>query len=97
MCTMIVKQVEMEGFGNGKTGWFELRQADVSYDHPFKAPFEHALNIDFVNETQGPAARISVELEPEAARSLAEAILSVLAQAEKGGYLEKTPTAMTQS
>jgi len=94
MCTMIVKQVKIEGYGNGKMGWFELSQAFVSYDHPFKAPFEHALNIDFVNEKQGPAARISVELGPDAARSLAETILSVLAKAEAGGYLERAPDAI---
>jgi hypothetical protein len=66
----------------------------VHHDHPFKAPFEHALNIDFVNEVQGPAARISVELGPDAARSLAEAILAVLAKAEAGGYLERSPDAI---
>jgi len=67
-----------------KSDWFEVRQAYVTYDHPFKAPFEHALNIDLVNEAQGPAARISAELGPQAARALAEAILAVLAQAETG-------------
>jgi Family of unknown function (DUF6295) len=94
MCTMIVRQIEIEGYGNGRIGWFEVRQADVSYDHPFKAPFEHALNIDFVNEVQGPAARISVELGPDSARCLAEAILTVLAQAEAGGYLERSPSSL---
>ena len=29
----------------------------MSYDHPFNAPLDHALNIDFVNEAQGPGAR----------------------------------------
>lgn len=24
------------------------------HDHPFDAPLEHALNIDFANEAQGP-------------------------------------------
>ena len=49
MSTMIVRQIEIEGYGNGRMGWFELCQADVSYDHPFKAPLEHSLNNDFVN------------------------------------------------
>jgi hypothetical protein len=88
MCTMIVKQVEIEGCGKGTRGWFEVRQADVSYDHPFHAPFEHALNIDFVNEAQGPGARVAVELSAESARSLVEAVQAVLAQAEAGGFLE---------
>ncbi len=89
MCTMIAKQVEIEGCGKGTAGWFDVRQADVSYDHPFNAPYEHALNIDFVNEAQGPGARVAVELDAASARSLARTILAVLAQAEAGGFLEK--------
>ena len=89
MCTMIVEQVEIEGSGKGTSDWFRLRQANVSYDHPFHAPLEHALNIDFVNEAQGPGARVAVELSVESARSLIETILAVLDQAEAGGYLER--------
>ncbi len=87
MCTMIAQQIEIEGSGKRADGWFPLGQADVSYDHPFDAPFEHALNIDFVNEALGPSARVAVELSVESARALVDAIQSVLAQAEKGGYL----------
>jgi hypothetical protein len=84
---MIVQQVEIEGSGKGVGGWFPLQQAHVSYDHPFNAPLEHALNIDFVNETQGVGARVAVELSATAARSLVETILAVLEQAEAGGHL----------
>jgi hypothetical protein len=84
---MIVKQVEIEGSGKGKSGWFSLRQANVSYDHPFNAPLEHALNIDFVNEAQGPGARVAVELSEQAARSLVATILAVVARAVAGGHL----------
>lgn len=89
MCTMIVTQVSIDGSGKGTGGWFPLREANVSYDHPFDAPFEHALNIDFVNEALGPGARVAVELSVEAARSLAATINAVLARAEAGGYLEQ--------
>ncbi len=88
MCTMISKQIGIEGSGKGTGGWFNVRQANVSYDHPFSAPLEHALNIDFVNEAAGPGARVAVELSAEAARNLAETIMAVLAQADAGGYLE---------
>ena len=88
MCTMIVKQVQIDGSGKGTSGWFKLREANVSYDHPFNAPMEHALNIDFVNESQGPGARVAVELSEQAARTLAATILEVLGQAEVGGHLE---------
>ncbi len=87
MCTMITKQVEIEGTGKGTSGWFPVCQANVSYDHPFNAPMEHALNIDFVNEAQGPGARVAVELSAEAARGLVDTILAVLDQAEEGGHL----------
>ena len=88
MCTMIVKQVEIEGCGKGAKGWFDVSQAYVSYDHPFNARLEHALNLDFVNEAQGPGARVAVELDAESARALVEAIQAVLARAEAGGFLE---------
>ncbi len=88
MCTMIVKQVAIEGSGKGTSGWFPVRQANVSYDHPFDAPLEHALNIDFVNEAQGPGARVAVELSEASARTLVETILAVLERAEAGGHLE---------
>ncbi len=88
MCTMIVEQVRLAGSGKGAHEWFPVRQANVSYDHPFDAPLEHALNLDFVDESQGPGARVAVELDVESARALAGTILAVLARAEAGGYLE---------
>jgi Family of unknown function (DUF6295) len=87
MCTMIVEKVNIEGSGKGANGWFKLEQANVSFDHPFHAPFEHALNIDFVNESRGPSARVAVELSEEAARELVKTILAVLDQAESGGHI----------
>ncbi len=92
MCTMIARQVKINGSGKGANGWFSLHEADVSYDHPFNAPFEHALNIDFVNESQGPGARVAVELSVEAARTLVETIQAVLSRAEAGGFIEKSVT-----
>ena len=90
MCTMIVEKINVEGSGKGTNGWFKLEQANVSFDHPFHAPFEHALNIDFVNESQGPSARVAVELSEQAARDLVASILAVLDQAEAGGHLSST-------
>lgn len=87
MCTMIVEKIQVDGSGKGREGWFELKQANVSYDHPFNAPLEHALNIDFVNESLGPSARVAVELSEQAARELVKTILNVLDQAEAGGHL----------
>lgn len=87
MCTMIVQKVHLEGFGRGAGGWFDMNQANVSWDHPFHAPEEHALNIDFVNEAYGPGARVAVELSVEGARQLVETIQSVLGEAEEKGLI----------
>ena len=87
MCTMIVQQAAVEGSGKGAGGWFAVRQASVSYDHPYHVAQEHALNLDFVDMAQGPGARVAVELDAASARALAQTILAVLAQAEAGGYL----------
>jgi len=88
MCTMIVEKIKIEGSGKGKSGWFKLEGANVSYDHPFNAPYEHALNIDFVNESKGPSARVAVELSEDAARELIKTITAVLDRAKEGGHLE---------
>jgi hypothetical protein len=84
---MIVEQIKIEGSGKGLSGWFTLKEANVSYDHPFNAPLEHALNIDFVNEAQGPGARVAVELSVEAAQALVETIQAVLERADAGGHI----------
>ncbi len=89
MCTMIVENIAVEGAGKGANGWFAVKEAHVSYDHPFNAPLDHALNIDFVNEAQGPGARVAVELDVASARQLVDTILAVLEKASEGGYVEK--------
>lgn len=91
MCTMIAEQVKIEGSGKGVSGWFKLNQANVTYDHPFDAPYEHALNIDFVDAAASPGARVAVELTAEAARALVAAIQNVLDRAEAGGFVEAQP------
>jgi hypothetical protein len=79
--------VEIDGSGKGTGGWITITQANVSYDHPFNAPMEHALNLDFVNEALGPGARVAVELSVNSARALIDTIQKVLEQAEAGGHL----------
>ncbi len=89
MCTMIAEKIQMDGSAKGANGWFKVEQANVSYDHPFNAPFEHALNIDFVDASQGLNNRVAVELSEQAARELVKTILAVLDQADAGGHLVK--------
>jgi hypothetical protein len=85
---MIAHQAKIQGRGKSGEAWFEVREANVSYDHPYDMPLEHALNIDFVNEAQGPGARVAVELSVDAARQLVKTIEAVLAQADRQGVLE---------
>lgn len=87
MCTYITKKVAVRGAGKGQNGWMRLEQANVSYDHPFVAPFEHTLNIDFVNGEAGVNGRIALELSTDAARALVETIQTVLAKAEAGNHI----------
>ena len=82
MCTMIARKIAATGSGKGADGWFSLEQTYVSYDHPVHARLEHALNIDFVNESKGLGRRVAVELTIDAARNLADAITAALEEAE---------------
>ena len=84
MCTGIVETAEVSGSGKGSRGWFKLEQVNVSYDHPTDAQLEHALNIDFVNEREGPSARVAVELSPDSARKLVDVILATLSRRDPG-------------
>jgi hypothetical protein len=79
MCSWITERTPVSGSGKGPDGWFPVTQANVYFDHPYHAPLEHTLNIDFVNPAEGPAARVAVELSEESARALVEKILAVLA------------------
>ena len=91
MCSYIVKKAALAGSAKGAKGWMAIDTANIYYDHPYHAPFDHALNIDFVNEALGPGARVAVELSVEAARQLVKTIEAVLAQADQRGVLEDLP------
>ena len=85
MCTGITETAVITGSGKGREGWFVLDEVNVSYDHPYHAPVEHALNLDFVNSAAGPGARVAVELTADSARRLVETILLAL---ERGAVAE---------
>lgn len=86
MCTGIIETVEVsDSSGKAQNGlWVKLEQVNVSYDHPTDAPQEHAVNIDFVSQKEDPSARIAVELSPESARKLVDAILRALPESDLG-------------
>jgi len=82
MCTYITEKAEMFGSAKGPQGWFRVDMANVYFDHPFHAPLEHSLNIDFVNEAAGSPTRVAVEISAESARLLVEKILAALESGE---------------
>ena len=83
MCTMIVENVVIDGSGKGSKGWFNLKKANVSFDHPFNAQFDHSLNIDFVNDDLGIEHRVAVELSRDSAQKLIEAISTALSRGDE--------------
>lgn len=78
MCTYSTERTEIAGSGKGPKGWFRLSHATVYFDHPYHAPLDHSLNIDFTDEAQGPDARVAVELSEESARALVRCIEAAL-------------------
>ena len=84
MCTHATERLAVSGSGKGAGGWFPLDAASVYLDHPAHTAAEHTLNIDFLNPSKGPSARVAVELDPGSARLLASAILAALDRSAAG-------------
>jgi hypothetical protein len=98
MCSYITEKTEIFGSAKGPTGWFTVDTANVYFDHPFHAPLDHSLNIDFVNEAKGSPTRVAVELSAESARALVDKILAALAQGEEAhGPIEAHVQAATSA
>ena len=85
MCSYVTKKIDVAGSGKGPDGWFGLSTATVYFDHPYHAPYEHTLNIDFANPALGPGSRVAVELSAESARELMRCIGEALAEAAPAG------------
>ena len=82
MCTYIVEKTAITGSAKGPNGWMKVDTANVYYDHPYHAPLDHSLNIDFVNAAAGGGERVAVELSAESARALVGKILAALESGE---------------
>ena len=54
MCSYLTVRTDVTGSAKGPDGWFSVTTASVYFDHPFHAPFDHSLNIDFVDPSAGP-------------------------------------------
>ena len=82
MCSYIIEKTAVSGSAKGPNGWMRIHTANVYFDHPYHAPFSHALAIDFVREVDGAPERVAVELSPDSARALVKSILAALASGE---------------
>jgi hypothetical protein len=92
MCSYVTEKAAISGSGKGPDGWFELSHATVYVDHPYFTALEHTVNIDFINQSAGPSARVAVELSPESARELVARIQSVLEAAGESAPLVTSPS-----
>jgi Family of unknown function (DUF6295) len=78
MCSYIVEKAKLTGSAKGPNGWMRVDTANVYYDHPYHAPLDHALGIDFVCEADGGRERVAVEISRESALALIEKIQAAL-------------------
>jgi Family of unknown function (DUF6295) len=82
MCSYIVRKAALTGSAKGPNGWMRIDTANVYFDHPYHAPLDHALGIDFINAADGGRERVAVELSAQSARELVDQILAALASGE---------------
>ena len=94
MCSYITEKAEIFGNAKGPQGWFRVDTANVYFDHPYHAPLDHSLNIDFVNEAEGAQTRVAIEISAESARELVAKIVAAL---ESGDEAHANPVRLTAS
>jgi Family of unknown function (DUF6295) len=87
MCTYIIETAKVVGSAKGPKGWMRIETANIYFDHPFHAPLDHSLNIDFVGEVEGSMQRVAVELSADSARALIQRIEAALASGEEAHAL----------
>jgi hypothetical protein len=96
MCSYIVEKTALSGSAKGR-GWMKIDTAHVYYDHPFHAPLDHALAIDFVNTAAGGRERVAIEISAESARGLVRAILAALESGEREHESAQTAAALVEA
>jgi hypothetical protein len=78
MCTGLVRRAKVSGAAKSPDGWFALGEVSVAYDCSYHTSMPQGVNVDFFNESEGPGARVAVELSPESAMELVHAIMGSL-------------------
>ena len=79
MCTYLTQHAKIDGSAKGPNGsWFHVSTATAYFDHPVHAMADHTLNLDLADPSQGPSARVAVELTAASARELIAALQAAL-------------------
>ena len=93
MCSYITEKAEIFGSAKGAAGWMKVDTANVYFDHPYHAPLDHSLNVDFVNEADGAEHRVAIEISAESACELIAKIQAALdSGAEAHARVVEVPT-----
>jgi hypothetical protein len=96
MCTYVTYREPIEGSAKGpQSSWVRVTDAVVYFDHPVHAMAEHSLNVDLIDPSAGPGARVAVELTADSARRLVDAIEAALRSAEQQGACQPTTNPST--
>jgi hypothetical protein len=97
MCSYIVEKAKLFGSAKGPKGWMTIDTANVYFDHPYHAPLDHAVGIDFICEADGGRERVAVEISAESARELVAKILAALASGDAAHGTVSVPAAAAQA
>ena len=97
MCSYIVEKAKLFGSAKGPKGWMTIDRANIYFDHPYHAPLDHAVGIDFICEADGGRERVAVEISAESARELVAKILAALASGDAAHSTVSVPAAAAQA
>jgi hypothetical protein len=85
MCTNIATKTSITGSAKSASGWINVNEVTMSFDHATHIWTEHALRIGFVNADDLSADRIAVELDLQSGRALLNRLEEIIDAAEKAG------------
>lgn len=85
MCSYVVEKTALTGSAKAGGIWSPIDTAVVSVDHPFHAPVDHALMLDFTNAGRPVSERVALELSVVSARELIACMQTALDAFGEGG------------
>ncbi len=72
-------RIPLGGSGKDDRGWFDLGKAQVYHDHFVRAQFEGGVVVDLLRPGEDISLQLCLELSPEAAKALGQALLDTVA------------------